>query len=516
MFSNIINNVSTVSQSLLKFDLPAIVKGDKFSWLRDSEFGRQAVVGVNPVSIELLKEFPILSKLDPAVDGPPESEITRDLIEQELNGMSIEEALQSKKLFILDHHDILLPFIERINSLSERKSYASRTIFFHTPHGTLKPIVIELSLPPKPFSSRNNQVLIPGHDATSDWIWRLAKAHIHACSETYILAAHRQLSSMHPIFKLLSPHMRYSLEINAISRQNLVNAGGTVEVNSAANRYGMELRAEYYKSMWRFDMEGLPADLLRRGMAVEDAAEPSGVRLVIEDYPYAADGLLIWSAIKELVESYVNHYYKDPASVNNDFKLQAWWSEIKNKGHQDKRSEPWWPNLRIKQDLCGILTTMIWIASGQHAVINYSQYQLGSYVPYRPAFMRKLIPGENDPEFDNFLRAPERYFFNSLPTTLEATKVMAVQENASTHSPDEEYLGQLQQLHSLSNNDPGVPKLFRKFTARLEEIENIITSRNKDQRLKNRCGAGVAPYEQLIPSSGPGVTGRGVPNSITI
>ena len=39
------------------------------------------------------QEFPILSKLDPAVYGPPESAITKELIEQEINGMSVEKVL---------------------------------------------------------------------------------------------------------------------------------------------------------------------------------------------------------------------------------------------------------------------------------------------------------------------------------------------------------------------------------------------------------------------------------------
>ncbi|KAG9146318.1 hypothetical protein Leryth_008000 [Lithospermum erythrorhizon] len=157
--SDVVNHVSIVGERLLKFTLPPIAKGDRFSWLRDSEFARQTIAGVNPVSIELLKEFPIISKLDPAVYGPPESAITKELIEKELNGMSFEEALEMKRLFILDYHDMLLPYIESINSLPEKKTYASRTIFFHTIDGILMPILIELSLAPKSPHSRNKHIL---------------------------------------------------------------------------------------------------------------------------------------------------------------------------------------------------------------------------------------------------------------------------------------------------------------------------------------------------------------------
>lgn len=251
-------------------------------------------------------------------------------------------------------------------------------------------------------------------------------------------------------------------------------------------------------------------------MAVEDSSMPCGVKLVIEDYPYAADGLLIWSAIQEWVESYVEHFYSEPNSVTSDLELQAWWNEIKNKGHYDKRNEPWWPKLNAKEDLSGILSTMIWIASGQHAAINFGQYPFGGYMPNRPTLMRRLIPQENDPDYEKFIMNPQHTFLSSLPTQLQATKIMAVQDTLSTHSPDEEYLGQVNPLHNHWINDHEVLKLFDRFSARLEEIEEIIHQRNKNNHLKNRSGAGIPPYELLLPTSGPGVTGRGIPNSISI
>uniref|UniRef100_A0A7N1A384 Lipoxygenase domain-containing protein n=1 Tax=Kalanchoe fedtschenkoi TaxID=63787 RepID=A0A7N1A384_KALFE len=321
---------------------------------------------------------------------------------------------------------------------------------------------------------------------------------------------------MHPIYKLLHPHMRYTLEINALARQSLINAGGVIEACFSPGAYSMEISSAAYKSMWRFDMEGLPADLLRRGMAVEDPLAPCGVKLVIEDYPYAADGLLIWSAIQDWVESYVNHFYTNPDEVKSDVELQAWWYEIRNEGHFDKRNEPWWPKLDTKEDLSSILTTIIWVASGQHAAINFGQYPFGGFVPNRPTLMRKLIPQEDDPDFEHFLMNPQLSFLSSLPSQLQATKVMAVQDTLSTHSPDEEYLGEIHPLNSHWVNDYQVMKLFKRFSARLEEIEEIINARNKDNRLKNRTGAGVPPYELLLPKSGPGVTGRGIPNSISI
>lgn len=81
--------------------------------------------------------------------------------------------------------------------------------------------------------------------------------------EPYIIATHRQLSSMHPIYMLLHPHMRYTLEINALARQSLINGGGIIEASFSPGKYALELSSAAYKS-WRFDLEALPADLLRR------------------------------------------------------------------------------------------------------------------------------------------------------------------------------------------------------------------------------------------------------------
>ncbi|XP_038704576.1 lipoxygenase 6, chloroplastic-like [Tripterygium wilfordii] len=533
LFGDVLKQVLSVGEKLLKYEIPAVIKRDRFAWLRDNEFARQTFSGVNPVNIELLRGFPILSSLDPAIYGSPESAITKELIGQEIHGMSVEKAIEEKRLFILDYHDTLLPFMERMNSLPGRKAYASRTVFFYTQKGFLRPIAIELSLPPTFSSLRNKSVFTHGHDPTEHWIWKLAKAHVcsndagihqlvnhwlrtHACMEPYIIATHRQLSSMHPIFKLLHPHMRYTLEINALARQSLINGGGIIEACFSPGKYGMEVSSAAYKNMWRFDMEALPSDLIRRGMAVEDPSMPCGVKLVIEDYPYAADGLLIWSAIKEWVESYVEHFYSEPNSVTSDVELQAWWNEIKNKGHYDKRNEPWWPKLNTKEDLCDILTIIIWTASGQHAAINFGQYPFGGYVPNRPTLMRKLIPKEGEADYDKFILNPQLTFLSSLPTQLQATKVMAVQDTLSTHSADEEYLGEMNQLHNHWINDQEVLELFNKFSSKLKGIEDIINRRNKDTRLKNRTGAGIPPYELLLPSSGPGVTGRGIPNSISI
>uniref|UniRef100_A0ACD5WSL5 Uncharacterized protein n=1 Tax=Avena sativa TaxID=4498 RepID=A0ACD5WSL5_AVESA len=533
----LVQKIQESSEGMLRYDTPSILSKDKFAWLRDDEFGRQTVAGINPVSIERLTVFPPVSKLDPEIYGPPKSSITELHISGQLNGLTVQEAMDKEKLFIVDHHDVYMPFLDRINAIQGRKAYATRTIFFLTQVGTLKPIAIELCLPPSQSGEpRPSKVLTPPSDATSNWIWMLGKAHVssndagvhqlvnhwlrtHAIMEPFILAAHRRMSAMHPIFKLLHPHMRYTLEINALARQSLINAEGVIESCFTPGPVSGEISSAYYRNHWRFDLEGLPADLLRRGVAKEDATQPHGIRLLIEDYPYANDGLLLWSAIGSWVESYVQLYYPDAGTVQNDDELQGWYHESIHVGHADLQDAPWWPPLSTPRDLAAILTTLVWLASAQHAALNFGQYPLGGYVPNRPPLMRRLLP---DPERDAaeyamFLADPHRFFLNAMPGVLEATKFMAVVDTLSTHSPDEEYLGEGRDEGAAPwTGDEEAVVAHLVFVADVRQAEETIDGRNADHGRRNRCGAGVLPYELLAPSSAPGVTCRGVPNSISI
>nr|GFC22363.1 linoleate 13S-lipoxygenase 3-1, chloroplastic-like [Tanacetum cinerariifolium] len=77
---NLVTRLHESSQGggLLKYDTPKILSKDRFSWLRDDEFARQALAGVNPVSIEKLKVFPPVSQLDPEIYGPQESALKEE------------------------------------------------------------------------------------------------------------------------------------------------------------------------------------------------------------------------------------------------------------------------------------------------------------------------------------------------------------------------------------------------------------------------------------------------------
>ncbi|RYQ88946.1 hypothetical protein Ahy_B09g095845 isoform G [Arachis hypogaea] len=314
----------TDGEQALKFPVPKIIQVDKSAWMTDEEFAREMIAGLNPHVIKVLKEFPPQSKLDKQLYGDNTSTITKQHVESSLGGVTVEEAISNNKLFILDHHDPLFPYLSKINKTTT-KAYATRTVLFLQNDGTLKPVAIELS---KPNPQGDNYgpistVYTPTKQGVDGSIWQLAKAYVvvndscfhqlvshwlntHAVVEPFVIATNRHLSVVHPIHKLLLPHYRDTMNINALARNVLVNAEGIIESTFLWGGYSLEMSAVVYKD-WVLTEQALPNDLLKRGVAVEDSSSPHGVRLLIEDYPYAADGLEIWGAAfkrfgKKLVE----------------------------------------------------------------------------------------------------------------------------------------------------------------------------------------------------------------------
>lgn len=151
---------------------------DTEAWRSDEEFGREMLAGVNPVIIRRLQEFPPTSKLDRNLYGDHTSSITAAHIEKNLEGRTVEEALKENKLFILDHHDALIPYLNRINS-GDNKIYATRTLLLLKDDSTLKPLAIELSLPHPEgeHCGAVNRVFTPAESGVQGSVWSLAKAY---------------------------------------------------------------------------------------------------------------------------------------------------------------------------------------------------------------------------------------------------------------------------------------------------------------------------------------------------
>lgn len=156
-----------------------------------------------------------------------------------------------------------------------------------------------------------------------------------------------------------------------------------------------------------------------RGVAVEDPTCPCNLRLLIQDYPYAVDGLSIWSAIESWVIEYCSIYYTDDDEVSADKELQAWWKELREAGHGDKKDEPWWPELHTLSELTRTCTTIIWIASALHAAVNFGQYPYAGYAPNRPTISRRWMPEPGSPEYEALKENPDLVFLRTITGMVE-------------------------------------------------------------------------------------------------
>ena len=163
---------------------------------------------------------------------------------------------------------------------------------------------------------------------------------------------------------------------------------------------------------------------------------PAGVKLFLEDYPYAKDGTEIWGAIETWVRGYCDIFYGSDEAVEEDKEIKEWWSEIRNVGHRDQKEG--WYDLTTSENLVKALTTLIWITSGLHAAVNFGQYAYAGWPLNRPMLLRKFIPKEDSQEEEEEMEDPGKFIDQMFPEKFQMAFVIAVMDLLSRHTSDEE------------------------------------------------------------------------------
>jgi len=400
--------------------------------LSDEEWGRQCIAGMNPCTLVALKQLPGEQCPGSAI-GP--QHVNAELAK--LGGGSLEQLVAAAaaggkpRLFMLDYWALSAFWGEAPADKAGRAEHCGRALLFlqQAADGT------EVAMVPLAFELRHKQTAaleaaegrtlpdgaglvysrqeLAGSPSGKN-LWLLAKCvfraldsgyhqlvshwlRCHACTEPFAIATHRQLSTMHPVYKLMVPHYRYTLQINAQARASLINAGGIIESCFTPGEYAMRLSAAVYRS-WQFRTQALPVDLAERGM-LDGEGKPW-----ISDYPYAQDGLDIWTGIEGYFTEYLKLYYGGDADVAGDSELQAWWQEVKDVGHQDvKLVQPdeataWGFAGPIDSlgKLVRVLTTIAFIASAHHAAVNFGQYDFASLLFNVSPYLRPAQPPSPD------------------------------------------------------------------------------------------------------------------------
>ena len=124
------------------------------------------------------------------------------------------------------------------------------------------------------------------------------------------------------------------------------------------------------------------------------------------------------------------------------------------------------------------------------------------------------MPKPGTPEFAELEKNPEKVLLRTITSQVQTIIGISLIEVLSSHASDEVYLGERASAEWARDNR--VIEAFNRFGSNLKEIEAKINDLNRNPALKNRSGPAQVPYTLLAPSSEPGITAKGIPNSISI
>ncbi|GIL91409.1 hypothetical protein Vretimale_17802 [Volvox reticuliferus] len=546
---------TTSINEYFSFKVPRVLDGRPDAWHMDEEFGRQMVAGYNPLVITALKQLP--ERFGSAIRG---DHVNADLQGSTLEQLVSEAAAGGKpRLYLVDYWALSTFWadMEKDPGMPKGKvQHAGRVVMYLRKDKdgndtALIPVAIELA---HPNTHKKNPKLLPtagivysrsqlSGDSRTLAVWRLAKMifksmdssvhqlgshwnRTHCVLEPFYISLRRQISVMHPVYKLMAPHFRYTLQINRDARMRLINADGVIEQIVPSDKYAMLYASALYRTTWNFATEALPEDLKARGMVDPATGKPW------LDYPYAIDGLDMWSALTSYFDTYLRLYYKSDSEVLEDTELQAWWKEVKTEGHPDllkfghrKNEEELWgfagPIPSIDK-LQRVLATIAWVASGHHAAVNFGQYDYTSFILNTSSLSRRPMPEPGDADWKELTTAErlaqEGIILTYLSDPITAAKVSSTVSLLSHHSRDEQTLDEVNELLV----DPKARAANQAFMTAMKQLESAIEMRNADARNWARFGlamgdtGGPLPYTLLSPGSQAGVTMRGVPYSVSI
>ena len=128
----------------------------------------------------------------------------------------------------------------------------------------------------------------------------------HLMMEPISVAAWRQLPSLHPVWKLLFPHIKGVLAINTLGRGRLIAKGGVSDQTLSIGGGGhVKLMQKYYRSI-TWGSYDLPKMLKERG--VDDSEK-------LPRFYYRDDALSLWNAIATFVKEILDLYYSSDSDV---------------------------------------------------------------------------------------------------------------------------------------------------------------------------------------------------------
>ncbi|XP_051241516.1 polyunsaturated fatty acid lipoxygenase ALOX15B-like isoform X2 [Dicentrarchus labrax] len=434
-------------------------------WKEDAFFGYQFLNGINPILIRRCSALP---------DNFPVTDGMVFLCGQ----CSLEDEMKKGNIFLCDYKRL---DGVKANTINGQKQYlmAPLVLLHKTPDDQLMPIAIQLKQTP----ADDNPVFFP---TDSEYDWLMAKIFVrsadfnehqlnvhllrtHLLAEVFAVSLLRNVPMVHPLYKLLIPHTRYTLQINYLARLLLISKDGVFTQFAASGGEGMITILKRSLSSMTYSSLCMPDDIAERGL--------EGV----PNFYYRDDGLKLWDIIHRFVQGVLSYYYKTDAEVQQDSELQKWIRDIFEQGFLSNADTGIPQSFTTVAELVKFVTMVIFTSSAQHAAVNAGQFDYGGWMPNTPISLQLPPPTTKG-------TTSEATMLQTLPAVNTTVQGMATVWLLSRQSSDFVPLGHYPEEH-FSEKIPC--KLIQDFQGELEVLHVIIKVRNKSLEV---------PYTYMDPS----------------
>lgn len=435
-------------------------------WKDDDFFGFQFLNAINPNVIKRCSEL------------PPNFSVTEEMVKPFLrDGTSLKQEIGKGNIFICDQK-IMDGIPTRMYDGHPLQVAAGLCLFYMNPENKLMPIAIQLHQQP----SEQNPIFLPS-DSEADWL--LAKLFIrssdllehqavyhlmstHFLAEVFAIATFRCFPEIHPLYKLLIPHFRYTLNINSGARNSLLGPDGPLTISSLGYEGIKELMRRGLSRM-TYSSLCLPENIAARGLQS------------IPNFYYRDDGLKLWNIINSFVKYIVEHYYPSDSDVCKDTELQEWINEIFTHGVLGNKLSGFPASFNTVEEVIKFITMVIFTVSVQHAALNNGQFDYSSWMPYGSLLLHKPAPTTKG-------QSSMTTLLETLPNIGETVKFAGMLWVLSHKYTDVVLLGQYPEERF---DEPTPKQMIKEFQAELSYLSEEITARNS--RLE-------VPYTYLNPT----------------
>uniref|UniRef100_A0A672HGF5 Si:dkey-17e16.9 n=1 Tax=Salarias fasciatus TaxID=181472 RepID=A0A672HGF5_SALFA len=410
-------------------------------WKADEFFGYQFLNGMNPSVIKRCSEL------------PPNFPVTEEMVKPFLQeGSSLKEEMEKGNIFICDQK-IMDNIPTREYDGKQLQAAAGLCLFYMNQDNKLMPIAIQLHQQP----SEQNPIFLPS-DSETDWL--LAKIFVksadaieyqavyhlmgtHFLAEVFAVAALRNFPVIHPLYKFLIPHFRYTLHINTLSRTILFGPKGALNTSTLGYE-GMKEIIRRGLSEMTYSSLCLPENITARGLES------------VPNFYYRDDGLKLWNIINR---SQLLHYnIKNSAGQRLNFLIAI-----------------------NRIEVVKFITMLIFTVTAQHAALNNGQFDFLSWMPNASLLTRRPPPTTKG-------QSSIETILETFPNIGETVKFAALTVVLSEKYSDMVLLGAYTEEWF---QEPAVKQMIKEFQADLSNLTDIIAARNSELEL---------PYTYLSPT----------------